>query len=324
MDKQSAEFELIKNKCCPLCSAKGVFLIQKYDDRFGQPDLFDFLRCSNCNLVFLKNKIAEESLSDLYGKYYKKNKKTTEETFLKKILKMIYLDKIILNDLAGNLILLKKVIKNKSVLEIGPGYNCEIKNLVKEKNLKWHGLEVDKELVDLLQEDELTAFHNSLDNYSKIAKIKYDYILLSQSIEHQHDLDDFFLNVKKLLNENGKIIFTTPNFNSRFLEKYKEKWINWHAPYHNYILSKQAIDNICDEYGFEISKYYTYTPTSWYFLQKNFTLPKRGEKNDKFNFNFSLVKQFLVSIYLRIRELFKKNDGDCIYCELKIKNIKNV
>jgi SAM-dependent methyltransferase len=321
MKSKVQEFKEVNSLSCPICNSDEiVFLIEKYDDRFGQPDLFNFLRCSNCSLVFLKNKIAKEGLSDLYGKYYKKNKKTIEDNFLKKILKIIFLDKIILNNLAGNLILLDKVNKNRSVLEIGPGYNNEIETIVRRKNLRWHGLEVDKELVDFLQEDGLTAFHNSLDNYSKIAKVKYDYILLSQSIEHQYNLNDFFLSIKRLLNKNGKIIFTTPNLDSRFLEKYKEKWINWHAPYHNYILSKQAIDNICEKYGFEISKYYTYTPTSWYFLQKNFTLPQRGEKNDKFNFNFPLIKQLLASIYLRVRELFKKNDGDCIYCELKIKN----
>ncbi len=309
---------------CPICFHKGNNLIQKYDDRFGQPDLFQFLRCPNCNLVFLKNKIAEESLSDLYGKYYKKNKKNTNRNILKRILKGVGLDKIILNDLAANLILLDKVSESASVLEVGPGYNHEIKNLIKAKNLKWHGLEVDAELVELLQADGLVVFHDTLDNYSKKAREKYDYVLLSQSIEHQHDLVDFFLNIKKLLNENGKIIFTTPNFNSRLRKKYRERWINWHVPYHNYILSKQAIDNICDTYGFRVSEYHTYTPTSWYFLQKKFTLPQRGEKNDNFNFNFSLIKQLLGSIYLRISELIKKNDGDCIYCELKIKKYKNV
>lgn len=313
------EFKTYSKNKCDICSDEGRFLIEKYDDRFGQPDLFNFLRCSNCNLVFLKNKIVEESLSSLYEKYYKKNEKNIEDNLLKKVLKLFKLEKVILNNLAGNLVLLNRVKKNKSVLEIGPGYNYEIKNLVKAKNLKWHGLEVDKELVDLLKKDKLTVFHKSLDNYSKTAKVRYDYILLSQSIEHQYDLNDFFLSIKRLLNKNGKIIFTTPNFYSRFLKKYKEKWINWHAPYHNYILSKQSIDVICDKYGFEISKFYTYTPTSWYFLQKNFTLPKRGEKNDNFNFNFSLIKQFLVSIYLRIRELFFKKDGDCMYCELKIR-----
>jgi hypothetical protein len=130
------EFKTQLTTKCPICSGQGRALIEKYDDRFGQPDLFNFLRCSNCSLVFLENKIAKESLSDLYGKYYKKNKKTKEKNSLKKILKIIYLDKIILNNLAGNLILLDKVNKDRSVLEIGPGYNCEIKNLVKEKNIK--------------------------------------------------------------------------------------------------------------------------------------------------------------------------------------------
>jgi len=92
------------------------------------------------------------------------------------------------------------------------------------------------------------------------------------------------------------------------------------VPYHCFIINRKSIEAICKKYDFSVSDFFTFTPTSWFFLQQNFKIPAIGEINETFNFNFSKIKQFFVSIFLRLREfLFKnKNQEDCIYCEIKL------
>ena len=312
------EFKFILNKKCPICFRdESLSLIKKYDDRFGQPDLFEYLYCKKCNIAFLENKIQEECLLELYGKYYgKSNHLSTKSSKLKLILEKMKLDKIVFQWLAGNKFLLNYVKKNSKVLEIGPGYSTELKKIILCKNLDWIGLEVDEELVKKLRQDDLSVIHGTI-KLNNI-KDKFDYAISSQSLEHQYNANDFFENIRKILKNKGKVIFTTPNLDSRYRKKYGEKWINWHAPYHITILSRKGIKNLCKKHGFIISKFFTYTPTSWYMLQKSFKIPKQGEINTKFNFNFSLINQLFISIFLRIYEFFYRKTGDCIYCEIKL------
>lgn len=314
------EFKLVPDDNCPVCGAiNNEFLIRKYDDRFGQPDLFEYCFCKKCNIAFLKNKIQESSLSDLYKKYYRKesDQPVSISDRLKLILGKSGLDKIIIGWLTGNKFLLKYVPNNSKVLEIGSGYVPELKNIVIAKKLDWTGLEVDADLVSRLRRDGLRAIHGTI----KLNNIQdqFDCIVSAQSLEHHYDINDFFENCKKLLKNGGKVFFSTPNLDSRYRRKYADGWINWHAPYHITLLSEKSIGLLCKKYGFVISKFSACTPTGWYLFQKNFKVSKKGEANMTFNFNFPIIRRLLASIFLRIYETFDKKTGDCIYCEIKLK-----
>ena len=312
------EYELDVVNVCPICNRKEIWtLIKKYDDRFGQPDMFEYCYCKNCDVAFLKDKIQEQLFSKLYKKYYGKNDRSTAQgSRLKTLLSRVGLDKFAFQWLAGNKVLLDDVADNARVLEVGSGYSPNLKKEIFSRKLQWTGLEVDEESVQNLKLDGLDVFHGTI----KLNGIfdTYDYLISSQSLEHQYDINDFFESSKKFLRNGGKIIFTTPNFNSRYREKYGEKWINWHAPYHVLLLSRKGIESLSKKHGFVITKYLTYTPTSWFMLQSVFTIPEQGSVNENFNFNFSLLKQLIVSIFLKIFEFFSREDGDCIYCEIKL------
>ena len=314
------EFESEIVRCCPICKSKNYRnIINKYDDRFGQPDIYKYAICKKCNVIFLQDKLTKDSLSRLYSKYYpKQSKVSTKSTLLKKILIKLGLDKLILEKLAGNIVLIDGIRNGSKVLEIGSGYSVELKNVINRKKLDWTGLEVDNILVKQIKKDNLKAISGTVDTLTKLTNDKYDYLILSQSIEHQYDINRLFSNSKNILHKAGKIIFTTPNIDSKYKNKYKERWINWHAPYHTILFSRKAIEALCEKYGYVITKYFTYTPTSWFMLQRIFCIPNKGISNDKFNFNFSLAKQFIVSIYLRLSEIFNRKNGDCIYCEIEL------
>jgi len=313
------EYGIIDVKVCPICGSHKIrFIMNKYDDRFGQPDEFKINMCKCCGVYFLRDKIKEEYLSNLYGKYYSKERSVNlKSNRLRNILEKIGFDKFVYESLARNIILLNRVDDYSRVLEIGSGYNDELKRIILSKKLDWTGLEVDETLVGRLRKEGLKMIHGTMDVFDSMKDEKYDYIVLSQSIEHQNDINVFFENSKKVLKKSGRIIFTTPNADSRYRKIFKERWINWHVPYHVVLLNNKAIEILCKKYNFSIVKYFTYTPTSWYVLQRNFLVPKQGQINKNYNFNFSLVKQLYISLWLRIYEAIDRKRGDCIYCEIK-------
>lgn len=314
------EFKTCLINSCPVCGNGGIeFILNKYDDRFGQPDLFEYWECKKCKAVFLKNKIYNEYLPELYKKYYPaKTLVDSRSILLRKVLYFFRIDNLILNKLAGNIFLLDEIDEKLKILEIGSGFDKKTKEIINKKSLNWTGLEVNNECVDEIIKCGLPVYHGTIDDITMINE-KFDVIILSQVMEHQYNISTFFENCKALLNNGGKILFTTPNIDSRYRKKYKGKWINWHAPYHITLLNKVSIEALCNKHGFKIKKYFTYTPTSWCILQKKFEIPKRGEVNGSLNQTCSLLKQFIVSLRLRVFEFIERKNGDCIYCEMEVK-----
>ena len=87
MEDIKREFETVAEKKCPICNSdKTEFLLSKYDDRFGQPDSFDYYLCNKCNIAFIQNKIKRELLTGLYGKYYiTGSSRESDVSFMRKI-----------------------------------------------------------------------------------------------------------------------------------------------------------------------------------------------------------------------------------------------
>lgn len=140
---------------------------------------------------------------------------------------------------------------------------------------------------------------------------------MSQVIEHTYDPLRIFDNAKKLLNKWGKIVISTPNLNSKYIEKYWEKWINWHVPYHTILFNRKTFEYICLKSWLKISSYRTITPVNWYLLQQNITNNKIWEKNNSFKVNISIIKIIITSIRLFYNNYINKNQKeDCIYLQL--------
>ncbi len=316
-NKDEIEFKQESINNCPVCLSSEIrFHLSKFDDRYGQADIFHLYRCLECDAVFLKNRIKEAEHPPLYEKYYiflsKINKKTsTKEAFF-------WLQKMIMK-VAGEFFLIGKMNYEAKVLEIGPGDVSQLSmHSIKKNKLKWIGLEVNEKCAKNIKGKGLDVYRESFGDFISRG-MKFDSIILSMSIEHLHDPILFFGNCKKVLHEDGVIFLTTANLDSRYREKYNKRWINWHVPYHQVLFSKKSIKMICENNGFYIKKYHTSTPTSWFLLQKKFSIPTRGKINTDCAMSFSFVDYLLFSVFLRFYEFFSRNSGDCMYCEIKLR-----
>jgi len=242
----------------------------------------------------------------LYAKYYAKRFYTSkEEGYIKTIsnliskLKIRYLlDKLTWNIHLGYLV----KWKNNLVLDYGCGTDLNYK-VAKSKIKQWIWMDVNAPIIEWLRNEWYKCYTWTLDDISNIEE-KFDYILMSQVIEHTYNPIETIKNAKKILNKGGKIIISTPNLDSKYIDKYNENWINWHVPYHTILFNKKAFEYIAKETNLKLSNISTITPTNWFLIQKNVKSCEKWEKNLTFKSSISIFRTLFVSLGLFFWKLF--------------------
>lgn len=112
-----------------------------------------------------------------------------------------------------------KLYNPKNILEVGCGHSSQI---FKEKNFKY--LKILEPSFDFYRQN-LTEITNSnlqnvsienkyFENFENTLEIKFDLILISSLLHEITDLEQFFLKLEKLMNENTVTHINVPNANS--------------------------------------------------------------------------------------------------------------
>jgi glycosyltransferase involved in cell wall biosynthesis/2-polyprenyl-3-methyl-5-hydroxy-6-metoxy-1,4-benzoquinol methylase len=76
---------------------------------------------------------------------------------------------------------------------------------------------------------------------------KFDIIYLGQSIEHVDDPANVLGQLKLLLADQGVIVVSTPNLDSREVDWFGPTWAHWHPPYHRHIFSKKGLYSLANK-----------------------------------------------------------------------------
>ena len=153
----------------------------------------DIVKCKNCSFVFYKPVPSQEDLDLVYSQYEREEYIT--ENSVAKITKE-----------------LKKILSTyniKSILDIACG-ECYFLDILKT---------IDP-TIELYATEHVSAKENVINKgyefiegeFFPITNKKFDLIIFTEAIEHINDANDFLANAYDLLNPNGLIYLTTPNF----------------------------------------------------------------------------------------------------------------
>ena len=83
-------------------------------------------------------------------------------------------------------------------------------------------------------------------------KEKYNIITLWHVLEHIYDLDEFWIEIDRLLDVDGFIFIAVPNFDS-FEKKYFSKdWAAYDLPKHLYHFNNKTLNELLDQKGFKV------------------------------------------------------------------------
>ena len=113
------------------------------------------------------------------------------------------------NNLDHNIIV-ELVRPGASVLDLGCGDGVLLSRLVKEKNVKAQGIEVDAQAIYKCVAKGLSVFHGDIDSgLSEYNDDSFEYVILSQSFQQVQKPDDV---LREALRVGKEVIVSFPNF----------------------------------------------------------------------------------------------------------------
>ena len=231
---------------CPLCESKQYIiakdysiqsLIERWTKQYSFVPFADCYKdkilerriCTNCGMNFYNYTIPDtaefyEKLGKLHN-LYAKNKWDYDEAV-----------KIV------------KKYKPQSLMDIGCGYGYfleKIKNAV--PNIA--GSEFNPAAINVCKSKNIKLYTTNLREVPE----KFDLITAFQVLEHVKDTKDFIENCLNLLNDNGHLLFVTPNPDGELI-KYNPGILEL-PPHHCCDISKEAYEFIAKTYNLEIIDY---------------------------------------------------------------------
>lgn len=191
----SMKYEEVSN--CPLCDSKNAILIAK-KDRYGIP--LKTVVCKNCGLVRNYNQLTEASQKLFYKKYYR-NIYEELETHLELINERYR---------QGGLNYIPKYLSKKDVVvEIGCGGGWNLMPYHKD-GYTYYGFDYDEAFIKLGRSKGLNLYVGGTEKASEM-RIKADYLILSQVLEHVKNPIIFLKGLTKILNVNAIISIGVPS-----------------------------------------------------------------------------------------------------------------
>tara|TARA_B100001093_G_C26732043_1_gene972690 strand:+ start:314 stop:1009 length:696 start_codon:yes stop_codon:yes gene_type:complete len=148
-----------------------------------------------------------------------------EEKYNKKYYKFNKQDQ----DRLGNLFysnVIKNNFKFKNYLDFGCGVGFLLKRLEKKNKINTYGYEINDFAINkCLQNTKNSKIYKNLDNIRE----KFDLISMLHIVEHidSEDLKKLFTKLKNKLNQNGKILISTPAKNGLAHRLKKKEWIGY-------------------------------------------------------------------------------------------------
>ena len=140
--------------------------------------------------------------------------------------------------------------KSGKILDIGCGTGAFL-NTMKESGWNITGLEPDetaskkaKSLYNIQTQSPTTLF--------ELSEKQFDAITMWHVLEHVHQLEQYMLQLRKILKDDGTLFIAVPNYLSFDASYYKEFWAAYDVPRHLYHFSPKSMDVLVEKFGMKV------------------------------------------------------------------------
>lgn len=224
---------------CPLCSSKNF-------KKFWVKDGFQYVKCQNCEFVYLNPRLDKQSLFEFYNgpwvkvynsrKFYNKN-----EMVEKKNIK--------------DLMEINSIIKNGKLLEIGCGDGHFLQMARDNYNYEVFGVELDSETSQYarIKRGLINVKTEAFENI-KFPENFFDVVYMNDVLEHLQNPFQIIEECQKILKPGGLIVINVPNVDGLIYKFVGEKHTCVFGFEHLNFFSDKTLSFILAKIGFDVKK----------------------------------------------------------------------
>ena len=225
---------------CIICDSNTNSPSIKVSDRFSG-ESFQIVKCG-CGFKFLSPRPEHKEIHSYYEEdSYDPHRSQDKSTFDK-----MY-NWVQVKAFKWKFGHISRFITNGNLLDVGGG-GGEFCSYCQSK-----GWQVS--LQDNSEKARLLAKKNNISTYTELAEVEnheFDLISMWHSLEHIHAIDPLFVDIDRLMSDDGILVIAVPNVNAPEREWLGVNWVPWDAPRHLYHFNYEQLSKLLLKYGWEI------------------------------------------------------------------------
>ncbi len=239
---------VLENINCPVCgSAEHKLVFKARDLRLKTcGEAFCVVACVNCGFLFLNPRPVKEDAIKFYPVDFNMETPTLIHRLLSVSLSAIK------NSIVSKL---KKYKKEGTLLDIGCGSGSFL-SLMQEQGYDVLGCELNPNSKKFAPKSlDGRIIYKKLPECNFLAK-SFDIVTMIQSLEHVHEVDRLFLEIKRIIKDDGIIYIYVPNsdfFESAFFGPY---YFNLEVPRHLYYFTRKSMKGFLQNHGFKVDRFF--------------------------------------------------------------------
>ena len=295
---------------CDLCgSNNNALLLQTRDYRYGNPDMFNIVKCKECGLIYLNPRPTAESVLEQYKEDYTPDEKMNNLRRSRGVLKKIF--GRFWYKIGGSYGVSEIKVKGR-FLDIGCAQGDTIE-AARGMGADVYGIELNPKSVKVCKDKSLNVHCGTVED-SAYPDDYFDIIWMSQVIEHLPSPKSSLKEIRRILKPgDGRLYIFCPNAGSYLANFFGKYWHGWHIPFHFYAYTRETITKLVAECGFKVEKLSATTPYNFFSVSlKSMLSGKTKEPMKRVKLIDSLLFGASISLIFRILDLCLSGKGDCL------------
>lgn len=225
-------------------------------------NVFEFVLCNRCGLIWLSNRPALSELGRIYSDEHSgyRNYREYLGSFIATMRDRVQSSKVdVFRRYAGD---------EAVIADIGCGEGALLHLLRRLGPAGWTliGVEFLEEFAERLRTDGFLALQGRFEAIDWDAP-RPDVIVMNQVIEHLDDPQAVTARAHELLNPGGVFVVETPCMGSWDQRLFRDRWWGgWHTPRHWHLFTEATLRQTFERHGFEVREV-TYLLNPWAWLQ---------------------------------------------------------
>lgn len=308
---------------CNLCGGRdSAFLYNAKDRLHGIGDIFTYVQCKECGLVYMNPQVVLEDIEKLYPADYHPHSTTKKGTgskarslrnWIMKIPLVARPLKWLMNVKIVNSIY-RKLNQQSRILDVGCGAGSFLNAVRTDKACEVYGVDISEAAVREAKNSFGLDILKGTVTEAAFPDAHFDIITAWWYLEHIPDPHATVARISSLLKHNGYFIMGVPNFSSFHAKHFRDKWYHLDCPRHLCIWAPYTISRLLEEHGLSVTRI-IYDKTPWGLLGSLQYLLYGDNINPKYRNRLrqSLLLWMLFLPWTMLVSLLKKSDIMVVY-----------